>query len=74
MARRLRNVGPEIIMPSHEWKMPQGAIDPGEGPLGSAHRVLWEETCVTSAVYIAEVRTWLTYGSAPYAGPLHRLS
>jgi putative (di)nucleoside polyphosphate hydrolase len=73
MARRLGNDGPEIIMPGHEWQMPQGGIDPGEDPLEAARRELWEETCVTSAEYITEVPGWLTYDFPPYAGPPHKL-
>ena len=74
IARRLRDDGPEIVLPGHEWQMPQGGVDPGEDPVAAARRELWEETNVTSAVYLAQTAAWVTYDFPPYEGPPHRLS
>ena len=46
IARRIGDDGPEIILPGHEWQMPQGGIDPGEDPEAAARRELCEETGV----------------------------
>jgi putative (di)nucleoside polyphosphate hydrolase len=73
IAHRLRNDGPEIILPGHEWQMPQGGVDPKEETLAAARRELWEETAVTSADYLGETRDWMTYEFPPYDGPWHRL-
>jgi putative (di)nucleoside polyphosphate hydrolase len=74
IARRLRDDGPEIIAPGHEWQMPQGGIDPGEDLLAAAKRELWEETSVTSAEVLGQTSEWVSYDFPPYAGPPHRLS
>ena len=74
IARRLRDDGPEIIAPGHEWQMPQGGIDGDEDLLTTAKRELWEETSVTSAVPLAQTSEWVTYDFPPYSGPPHRLS
>ncbi|MGE0524714.1 MAG: NUDIX domain-containing protein, partial [Variibacter sp.] len=47
IAKRLRDDGPEVIYPGHEWQMPQGGIDPNEDPRPAAQRELYEETAVT---------------------------
>ncbi|MBV9739405.1 MAG: RNA pyrophosphohydrolase [Hyphomicrobiales bacterium] len=73
IAHRLRNDGPEIILPGHEWQMPQGGIDANEDPLAAARRELWEETSVTRAEPLGETREWMTYDFPPYDGPWHRL-
>jgi putative (di)nucleoside polyphosphate hydrolase len=73
IARRLRDDGPEIILPSCEWQMPQGGIDPAEDPHAAARRELWEETSVTSAEHLGESEGWMTYDFPPYHGPWHRL-
>ncbi len=44
IARRIQDDGPEIILPGHEWQMPQGGIDEGEEPWATALRELQEET------------------------------
>jgi len=74
IARRLRDDGPEIVMPGHEWQMPQGGVDPGEDLVAAARRELWEETNVTSTVHLAQTAFWVTYDFPPYDGPSHRLS
>lgn len=73
IARRLRDDGPEIILPGCEWQMPQGGIDANEEPLPAAQRELFEETGVTSTEYLGET-DWLTYEFPPYDGPPHRLA
>ena len=40
IAHRLRNDGPEIILPGHEWQMPQGGVDSNEDALAAARREL----------------------------------
>src|SRR5437764_14041152 len=74
IARRLRNDGPEIILPGFEWQMPQGGIDAGEEPCRAARRELQEETGVTSVDYVGETADWLIYDFPPYDGPPHRLA
>jgi putative (di)nucleoside polyphosphate hydrolase len=54
IARRLRDDGPEIILPGLEWQMPQGGIDPDEDPRVAAFRELLEETGIRSAAYLGE--------------------
>lgn len=73
IARRLRDDGPEIILPGHEWQMPQGGIDPGEDPRPAALRELYEETGITSTEYLGETAGWLHYDFPAYEGP-HRLA
>ena len=73
IARRLRDDGPEIILPGHEWQMPQGGVDTGEDTLAAARRELWEETAVVNAEPLGETQTWLSYEFPPYHGPWHRL-
>lgn len=74
IARRFKDDGPEIIMPGHEWQMPQGGIDPNEDPRPAAQRELYEETGVTSVAYLGETPDWMTYEFPPYHGEPHRLS
>ncbi|MBB3020511.1 putative (di)nucleoside polyphosphate hydrolase [Microvirga lupini] len=74
IARRLRDDGPEIVLPGHEWQMPQGGVDPDEDLVAAARRELWEETNVTHASYLAETVAWVTYDFPSYDGPPHRLS
>ncbi|MCG7394567.1 RNA pyrophosphohydrolase [Microvirga sp. ACRRW] len=74
IAKSLGDDGPEIVVPGHEWQMPQGGIDEGEEPLTAAWRELREETCVTNAVYLGEMKVWLDYDFPPYDGPPHRLA
>ena len=57
IAHRMKDDGPEIILPGHEWQMPQGGIDPGEEPEPAARRELYEETGVTSVEYLGENRS-----------------
>ncbi len=74
IARRIADDGPEIILPGHEWQMPQGGMDPGEDPEAAARRELWEETGVRSAAVIGAMPDWLTYDFPPYPGSPHRLT
>jgi putative (di)nucleoside polyphosphate hydrolase len=74
IAKRLRDDGPEVIYPGHEWQMPQGGVDPEENPRLAALRELHEETGVVSASYLGETPDWMTYDFPPYDGPPHRLS
>jgi len=74
IARRLRDDGPEIIYPGHEWQMPQGGIDPREDPRVAAQRELFEETGIRDAEYLGSLSDWFTYDFPPYDGPAHRLS
>ncbi|UVF17835.1 RNA pyrophosphohydrolase [Microvirga terrae] len=74
IARRLRDDGPEIIAPGHDWQMPQGGVDDGEDVLAAARRELWEETSVTNASLLGLTPEWVAYDFPPYAGPPHRLS
>jgi putative (di)nucleoside polyphosphate hydrolase len=74
IGRRFKDDGPEIVLPGHEWQMPQGGIDAQEGPREAVKRELWEETGVESADYLGET-DWLTYEFPPYFGPAsHRLA
>jgi len=73
IACRLRDDGPEVILPGCEWQMPQGGVDAREDALAAARRELWEETAVTSAEHLGETEGWVTYDFPPYAGPWHRL-
>src|SRR5947199_4572111 len=54
IGRRFKHDGPEIILPGHEWQMPQGGIDANEDPRPAAERELYEETGVTSISYLGE--------------------
>ena len=74
IGRRFQDDGPEIILPSLEWQMPQGGIDEHENPRNAVMRELFEETGVASADYLGET-DWLAYEFPPYLGPSsHRLA
>src|SRR5271156_4982551 len=53
--------GPEHVDLTHAWQMPQGGIDPGEGPWPAALRELREETNVHSVERLGEIGEWLKY-------------
>src|SRR6195256_3441587 len=73
IGRRVRDDGPEIILPGLEWQMPQGGIDEAENPRDAVMRELWEETGVASADSLGET-DWLTYEFPPFPVPSsHRL-
>jgi putative (di)nucleoside polyphosphate hydrolase len=74
IAQRLKDDGPEIILPGHDWQMPQGGIDGDEDPQAAARRELHEETRVTSARYLGETAGWLSYDFPAYGGPAVNLS
>ena len=74
IARRIRDDGPEIILPGCEWQMPQGGINGGEDPEAAARRELWEETGATSVAVLGRLEQWLTYDFPPYQGPPHKLA
>ena len=73
IARRMKNDGPEVIFPGHEWQFPQGGIENGEDPHKAALRELHEETGVVHASYLGET-DWISYDFPPYSGPPHRLA
>jgi putative (di)nucleoside polyphosphate hydrolase len=73
IARRLRDDGPEIVLPSCEWQMPQGGIDQDEDAYAAARRELWEETAVAKAEYLGKTKSWMSYDFPAYDGPWHRL-
>ena len=60
VAQRLENC-------ANAWQMPQGGIDPGEGPAEAALRELEEETGINSSkvVILAETQDWIPYELPP---------
>jgi putative (di)nucleoside polyphosphate hydrolase len=64
--RKKRRGGMELVV-GHEWQMPQGGVDKGEGPLAAARRELFEETNASSVSLIAEAPDWLSYDLPPEA-------
>ena len=52
---------------ANAWQMPQGGIDPGEGPAEAALRELEEETGINSSkvVILAETQNWIPYELPP---------
>ncbi len=74
IGHRIKDDGPEIVLPGLEWQMPQGGIDEGEDPRQAVMRELWEETGAVSADYLGET-DWMTYEFPGYDGPAsHRLA
>lgn len=74
IGHRIKNDGPEIILPGLEWQMPQGGIDEGEDPRQAVMRELWEETGAVSADYLDETG-WMTYEFPGHEVPAsHRLA
>jgi putative (di)nucleoside polyphosphate hydrolase len=51
----------EHVAPGHEWQMPQGGIDPGEDPVETARRELYEETNARSVALLGWAEEWLSY-------------
>ena len=52
---------------ANAWQMPQGGIDPGEGPAEAALRELEEETGInrSKVVILAETQNWIPYELPP---------
>ncbi|UGY06535.1 RNA pyrophosphohydrolase [Bradyrhizobium quebecense] len=74
IGHRIKDDGPEIVLPGLEWQMPQGGIDDGEDPRQAVMRELWEETGAVNANYLGET-DWMTYEFPAYDGPAsHRLA
>ncbi|MBR1207794.1 MULTISPECIES: RNA pyrophosphohydrolase [unclassified Bradyrhizobium] len=74
IGHRIKDDGPEIVLPGLEWQMPQGGIDAGEDPRQAVMRELWEETGAVNADYLGET-DWMTYEFPDYDGPAsHRLA
>lgn len=74
IGHRIKDDGPEIVLPGLEWQMPQGGIDDGEDPRQAVMRELWEETGAVNADYLGET-DWMTYEFPAYDGPAsHRLA
>lgn len=74
IGHRIKDDGPEIILPGLEWQMPQGGIDDGEDPRQAVMRELWEETGAVSADYLGET-DWMTYEFPSHPVPeTHRLA
>ncbi|WP_420967682.1 RNA pyrophosphohydrolase [Bradyrhizobium sp. B120] len=74
IGHRIKDDGPEIVLPGLEWQMPQGGIDDGEDPRQAVMRELWEETGAVNAEYLGET-DWMTYEFPAYDGPAsHRLA
>ncbi|MCC8953468.1 RNA pyrophosphohydrolase [Bradyrhizobium sp. Pear77] len=74
IGHRIKDDGPEIVLPGLEWQMPQGGIDEGEDPRQAVMRELWEETGAVNADYLGET-DWMTYEFPDYDGPAsHRLA
>ena len=74
IGHRIKDDGPEIVLPGLEWQMPQGGIDDGEDPRQAVMRELWEETGAVNADYLGET-DWMTYEFPAYDGPSsHRLA
>ncbi|WP_395665599.1 RNA pyrophosphohydrolase [Methylocella sp.] len=61
VGRRRAKKSLDVPRIGHEWQMPQGGIDSGEGPLQAAVRELREETNVVSVSLLAESPDWLSY-------------
>ncbi len=61
LGRRKKRRGGMELVAGHEWQMPQGGIDDGEGPLEAARRELFEETNISSVSLLAEAPDWLSY-------------
>jgi putative (di)nucleoside polyphosphate hydrolase len=58
-------VARRIDLAAEAWQMPQGGIDPGEGPREAALRELKEEIGTDKAEILAESRGWLRYELPP---------
>jgi putative (di)nucleoside polyphosphate hydrolase len=59
--RRIAEPGGEMDGAAELWQMPQGGIDPGEEPIETARRELYEETGMESLAFIEEAPGWINY-------------
>jgi putative (di)nucleoside polyphosphate hydrolase len=66
VGHRLPDDKTEMAGAENLWQMPQGGIDPGEEPLATAKRELYEETGIESAKLLAEAPGWIDYELPPH--------
>ncbi|MBA3447646.1 MAG: RNA pyrophosphohydrolase [Pseudaminobacter sp.] len=65
VGHRIAETGGEMATSDQLWQMPQGGIDPGEEPLETARRELFEETGMESLKLLAEAPDWINYDLPP---------
>ena len=65
VGHRLAEPDGEMATSDQLWQMPQGGIDPGEEPLETARRELFEETGMESLRLLAQAPDWINYDLPP---------